>query len=559
MNRGTKLGIVGALMVALGVGGCSSSENEASGPGVVDEDPFGGEDEGEDAPAEGKTYWRVEVYGNSRSAVFGELDVVTVAATPVPAAAAEFMVVARDGDEVVDARPVHFPTEILEEFEDGDGVSSPIEDASEVVFIETSAVDRIELLAPGGEVLDAVEPEPLARDGVGLRDGEMPDAIGHVRVLGPGELEVLPPNLSNRLARVVEPNERFYDVIREGLERSTPAVASAVRTVAVVEYADPENAPLASTWGSSFVINKASLERENLVTTVVHEAAHNFHFLLDTADAPEPHDTWPADVLERALATAEEYRLGRGVPSVWKQMHESAQRFNLALPYLGNAWRGTSDADAIGGGFASAYGRRHWGEDIAEYIETVQMPEYGEGACPRLKARATVDEEIAISYVKLNLLQGIGGISRSRFDQCIGGLGIDDSPGIHLGDGVLSLRQGLDAGYTEYEGVPWFAFVGEDGDGYGVAVRVYAPNGDDALGIHRLDAITLFRDWTALPGVFVDHDDPIYARASGEGFVVITEASNERTRGAIIGLTLLNAFGQETDYLPYSPFNVPVR
>ena len=562
---------IGLCLAAAAIAqGCHGGAAD-SDPGTAGEQDGGGEDAGgttdPDAPDGAvHAYWRVDVVGTAAGATIHAVHSFSSTMVVVPAAAADFMVVARSGGDAVQVQPVRFPTEILEEYDDDRNATTLVaERAHEVVYLERAAdVDSIELVGPDGTVLDErAPPAELQDDGTtgddGFRALKLPSRYEHIVVLSPEQRDWLPPQLSDRIADIVPLSDAGMQALIDGFDLAAPAVVSAVRTVAVVDYLDPESAPIASTWGSSFVINADWIDADTLPGTIVHESAHNYHFLLDTADTPEPYDRWPAALRDHAMALAERFAFSRGLPQIWYQMHDSAARYGLAASYLGSEWPGASNADAVDGGFASAYGRRHWGEDIAEYVETVQAPQYGRGACPRFDGGTQVSEDNAITFVKLTLLHGVGAIETSNFEQCVGNAAIDDTPGIYLGDGILTLNRNMDAGYTEYEGVSWFAMVAEDGEGYGVAVRVHAPNGDDALGMHRLDTIALGRSWTELAGVFVDHENPIYARGSGEGLVVITEASTERTRGVVLGLTLLNAFGEETDYLPVSPFNVPVQ
>lgn len=562
------------MALALGLLGACTTGDDAEDVSIDDEDDVGpGPDDPSDPsdpndssePRQARDYLRVDVEAGPR--IVGIRRVSTAAAL-TPVLGPDYMLAAYASGTLLSAHGVRLPVEAITEGEDEDGRewrdTSAITSGRMTLFVPADVeLDRLELLSDSGEVLDARDGDdipPAIEAGASpspFRAAQLDAPFAHIEVLGPGDEVDLPPEIRERISEITEASPEQLATLRAGLELSAPRPLAAVRTIAVVDYAPGETA-LATTFGSTVIMRRTYLESAHVRATVVHESAHALHYLLDTRYTATEFDAWPAEIQAAATATVEDYLLGDSFGIVWEQMHGTAVRAGLATPYVGSAWADTSNASAVAGGFAAAYGSSVGAEDIATYVETVQTSENsrrGRGACGRFDGKSELGEADAIAYTKLTLLEGVGLITRAKFEACVGAVEFDSSPGLHFGD-VLSLPQKLDAGYTNFEGTDWFAVVASDGEGYGAVLRVRSKAGR-GRGVHRLDAVNFATIHSSHNALLVDHDNPIYARASGEGVVVVAEDSEDGARGVVLGLTLHNAFGEQTDYVPVTHFYVP--
>jgi hypothetical protein len=94
---------------------------------------------------------------------------------------------------------------------------------------------------------------------------------------------------------------------------------------------------------------------------------------------------------------------------------------------------------------------------------------------------------------------------------------------------------------------------------YQLLLKVWLPDPNgSALGLHRLQEVWYDgADGSALSGALIGNDDPLRARVSQTGLVLITDARPELTAGAVFGLVLKNAAGTPTDNLAFGTFHVP--
>lgn len=87
-------------------------------------------------------------------------------------------------------------------------------------------------------------------------------------------------------------------------------------------------------------------------------------------------------------------------------------------------------------------------------------------------------------------------------------------------------------------------------------IRVLAPE-QQPRGIYRLDNIGYFGIDGPTNGVLLGHDtQPLLARTSARGLVLVSEYSPQRIAGAVFLLALRNAAGGITDSVPLSTFRV---
>ena len=194
-------------------------------------------------------------------------------------------------------------------------------------------------------------------------------------------------------------------------------------------------------------------------------------------------------------------------------------------------------------------------EDLAEYVGSVQAPSAATpGICPVFAGGGNLAPEFAIPYAKLALLLGVGAITDSSFNGCVQGTVLGQQSGIDF-PGSTSFQSDLDAGFLNER---QSRILGSGPDSYRLLVEVELGSpGGSPLGLHRLSYIGLGNVGSSLSGAYLAHDNPFRARASERGFVLVTEATAERSTGAIFGLVFQNAVGVNTEFLPYGTFQIP--
>jgi hypothetical protein len=104
-----------------------------------------------------------------------------------------------------------------------------------------------------------------------------------------------------------------------------------------------------------------------------------------------------------------------------------------------------------------------------------------------------------------------------------------------------------------------YGVLGTGPNSYQLLLKVWLPDPNgSALGLHRLQEVWYDgADGSALSGALIGNDDPLRARVSQTGLVLITDARPELTAGAVFGLVLKNAAGTPTDNLAFGTFHVP--
>jgi hypothetical protein len=82
--------------------------------------------------------------------------------------------------------------------------------------------------------------------------------------------------------------------------------------------------------------------------------------------------------------------------------------------------------------------------------------------------------------------------------------------------------------------------LGTGPNSYQLLLKVWLPDPNgSALGLHRLQEVWYDgADGSALSGALIGNDDPLRARVSQTGLVLITDARPELTAGAVFGLVL---------------------
>jgi hypothetical protein len=368
---------------------------------------------------------------------------------------------------------------------------------------------------------------------------------------------------------VVTPTEAMNDVLAEGFSRASPLLIGAINRIGFATW--PKTSPqevaeskstFGGTIGTTLLLNADLASSDEMLATILHEAAHAFEFLTEVAaNNPNALEIWPEEVATKALALIARYRLVRGLDELWNSLHLSGTKEGYTQPYVGlKNYLGVSQDQARSAGAASPYGMVDASEDLAEYVATVEAPSgKTPGVCPVFDGVSELTPEIAIPYAKLTLLRSVSAITDVGFDVCVKDARIDAKAGIQFPGPGVSFTGGLRAGLATSEGKSYFRVLASGVNTYQMLVDVGLDSKEQSpLGLHRLDDIWL----ATLPlspanGIYVSHDLPEKARAGASGFVLVTEASETRAEGAIFGLVLQNGFGLATDSWSYGTFAAP--
>lgn len=533
-----------------------------------------------DAPT---VFHRIELVREADGVVsVGDIAAVELERLPLPALDAEYLLVGYADGAVLSAQPVAFPTRALGLRRDEDGIwvhdSIPLTSSTVTVFVPSDpALDELVLITPDDERLVELSGEALAAASVEKRSlprglGSLRQAITlqelesrypHIDFLGPEDTGKLHPEVLAG-GDIIEPTEAMNDVIADGLGRVAPALLSSVQTIAWVSWPLVEGRPdwdgFAS--GSHLALNADRAEVPDMALTLVHEVAHNFADLVGAAGGRGRLDEWrtpePADAARRLL---DRFRLARGLLGTWKRLHESGVPEGVTEAFEASpsaaSWKRRTKAEAVAVGFGSAYAASEPEEDFAEYVGSVQAPVPGEpNICSTFAGVSELSPRVAIPYAKLVLLRGLGAVTQAAFDACTSRVSLSSTPGIHF-SGVISFQSALQAGWLDAGAA--FGILGNGPNTYRLLVQVkLAETRGSPLGLHRLDYIGFGNVGDAgLSGAYLAHDNELRARSGEQGLVLFTEASAERTTGALFGLVLQNAVGANTDYFPFGTFRIP--
>lgn len=508
---------------------------------------------------------------------------------PLPALNAEYLAVAYAGDSVVAAVPVAFPQTALG-FGRVDGVPThtrlPIAEPLSTVFVPADpSVDRITIVAPPAtSVLElkqgdlpaastdkALPPlgsfgqarQPLSRD-------ELLAKYDGVAILEPADEKLLPKDVVGG-GSIVATTEQMNDTISDGLSALGPNMLGTVQTLAVMKW--PEGSPLSElsgyATGSTLALNVEYMgDDAEMVTTIVHENAHNLEDLADAAAGVSSLyalGAWDEKLAAASKAVVQQYHLVQGLVSAWRDLHKTGLSkgyttdYSNDVPTPSKPAAGLTDDVARSEGFATQYGSTSAWEDLAEYVGTVQArTDLVPGICPLFAGAGSLTPAIAIPYAKLTLLLGLGAITEEAFQSCVQGATISEESGIRFSDGI-SFSSGLKAGKLPADVGVSYGVLGTGPNSYQLLLKIWIsdPEGS-ALGLHRLQEVWYDgADGSALTGALLGNDDPFRARVSQTGLMLITDARPELTAGAIFGLVLQNAAGIPTDNLAFGTFHVP--
>ncbi|MES1204328.1 MAG: hypothetical protein ABUS79_00185 [Pseudomonadota bacterium] len=375
---------------------------------------------------------------------------------------------------------------------------------------------------------------------------------------------------------MAEPSNEGLDIIDEAFQAAAPAGVQAVSFVVPVhlqdfgltQCGDRKHIALAYTLGSTIYVNvdwnhgevraqRPDLTRTIMVSSLVHEIAHAFTFLVEAAAGDGTDlDAWEHEVGEAARVLVDRHHLSAGLVSYWHSIHDSAVSARLAGPYQAVAGCVPSRPNYLQEGFPSPYGSTDAWEDIAEMARAVQAPESDrDQVCLLFSAQSTLRPDTGLLYTKALLLKHIGLVSAERHRTCTNGLTVGvESNGVFLGDPTgVALTDQVRAGYLDQDGVHFFAVLAQNGD-YSTLLRILDPE-HRPLGLHRLESIRT-NNVGARNGFFVEHNrDLLRSRTSLAGLVFVTSATAARAEGIILSLSLQNGSGILTDYFWLSRFS----
>ena len=161
--------------------------------------------------------------------------------------------------------------------------------------------------------------------------------------------------------------------------------------------------------------------------------------------------------------------------------------------------------------------------------------------------------ERALPYIKVKFLEGLGLIGSERAQACLGAPSIEGPPGIHI-NGV-DFTEDIHGGFIDLDGGRFLAVLAS-APPYQMLIRVLAPE-QQPRGVYRLDNIGYFGINGPTNGVLLGHDtEPLRARTSARGLVLVSEYTPQRISGAVFLLMLRNAAGAITDGIPVGTFRV---
>jgi len=560
-----KLASITCVLATLAVG-CGSSDN-----GVAKLDP------------NRRLMLRVDVAGSAGNLEVHTSPLINVARDQAPGAslAGDLMLVSYASGRVHEAMPFGMPRRALVESWTAagmDGVSIPLDRSALALFLDASVpLDRIEVLDESGTVVASVASDAIPQ----LSTEGFPVPSVHVLSTGPtryafnqlvdeypqiaffdpdgGDAVPIAYAVRQSIRELVPISEEGAGNLLRALKRVPSATLSAIRGVGIAKFTD-QNVGGLSFGSSLFVSHLIEKDTNKSVETIVHEGTHTFQYLVDGDLETElwNPEAWPPDVRAAAAETIGKYALEAGVTRVWAGLHKTGVGAAVAGPYLDSGWMAATDEEAAASGFASAYGAKDAGEDMAEYAARLAVPEYaGESPVCRIVRNAGVPfpPTAAIPFAKVKLIEGLGLASADQVATCIGQPAIQGPPGIHLGNSS-NFTSELKAGWLNQDGAHFLAASGA-APPYRILIRVLAPD-DQALGVHRLDSIGYSNLIAANNAVYLSHDESeLRARVSASGLVLITTVSTRKIEGALLFLSLRNAPGLITDVFPVSTFLIP--
>ena len=523
----------------------------------------------------------------------GTIELVRVSAAvlseqPVPALSAPYLVFARAPDgAALAAVPLVFQQVLRSMARETDGGWSEqltqLATSAGTVFVPAlSDGQRLEVTTPDMQValeVLAEELEPyssliekaVSRPGLshelgkltqGLTNADLEARYPQIHFLLPGDGGELPAGFTYG-GPLMDRSSSFNDAIAAGLDALAPTVRNSIQTIGEAQMAGEGYNLWGAALGPHLILNSNTLTRSSDITsTVVHEAAHNFVDLTSASAGALPSDSqvglsdWSTDAARLASEIVSRFRLVNGLAGLWASLHQAGIAAKYATPYTGRGGGArTPPSAALDGGFASPYGSETVGEDIAEYVMSVQLPSStSPNVCSRFSGVAMLSPALATSFAKLVVLRGVGALTQSAYGGCVGGISIGASQGIRL-DGIGTFTDQFRAGFaTGDSNDPVFNVLASGADDQLLLQLALDEPRASPLGLHRLDYVNFATIAFARSRSLYANDRTNEALASDSGLVLVTEFSTASVGGAVFGLTLQDAFGFDHYSSSYGTF-----
>jgi hypothetical protein len=401
-------------------------------------------------------------------------------------------------------------------------------------------------------------------------------------------------------SRLVEPGPTQLAEAQAALGRMTPLLCQSVARIAFAVVTNPRadsvlGAVRSAGAGDLILINVAALDgrlgeteqearassRLMLQATLIHEAAHAAETLLELEASVPPANyagAWGLPPRTLAAKTIARVRLEKGLLAEWTRLHDAfaAHGWAVSAPGKNPKWPA---AQVVEAGFMSHYGMASIFEDISTTVEYAYMSKttaeaYRAHNVPdRLRqdlaclasqqhTERDLPARLAAVYTKLHLLQDLGLVPPDDVRDCLGSdIGIwVDRPGIHVSQDGMPLRRyenQLTAGIgTTRQGLKVFQLEARGEAGFGGKThpakmrlqlelgRMDVEQAPWPRGLYELDMLGNNNFTLRLDGA------PAGDFNAMDGFVLVSEASNERIVGSIF---------MPRSFRPHAPLPVPER
>lgn len=423
------------------------------------------------------------------------------------------------------------------------------------------------------------------------------------QVLGPSEADQVEEQYQQK---VVRPTDLHKELVRRAFAMAPPFLCQAVERVVFVADAGASGATMGWTYQSvgdliyiSALMTTASVENLNpvllarrypslsdaqvqetatknqaeVIQSILHEAAHSAHYLIDSQrdrslfSVRPDADAWDASAITAARAKVAELRLGAGLlEGEWTRLHSAFVAHGMGRAYGGGR------SDLLAGGFMSAYGATKPSDDVAEMTSwAIAAPLYDglstpakDDACKALRSAGSDDISAANAavIVKLFLLEDLGFISEADRERCVGPVQPTGatSEGFHVYSGsrlAHTASRSMTAGIgRDTEFFKWVFTLDADGQVvYGgdptdahYALKLLLAEGAWTTPISDVDDVSWPRGIYTLvrpnePNSFwINAEDKGATLWATRGFVLVFRASNRLIQGSIVPQMFLRPF-----------------
>jgi len=555
---------------------------------------------------------------------------------PLSSGAPTHAVLAYDAaGQVIASSPVSFPEKILlENFDSLEREERKLDRAVAVTAVRApQATAHLVVVDRHGKELgriegSALQAESLRRRGLAellaLVDAEQHPRIGnwmgqtspnaargrshcpHVSIMGAAPSE---SGLAEAVRAVFDdepapPTRLQLEQMLSALQYLSPLQCRALRAIAFVSRPDRQGSLgwQTSVSGGLVFINSAAFSEEVLTRgtervsaarwraemqrTVVHEATHSLHELLDAGDREVDFQAnWPSHVRIEAREILDTHMFPSGnFLTEWIRIHRTFVRLGLAAEPWADAQNSLRPTAGIGeaiatAGYMTRYGATAYHDDLAEMAAHVQTrplysqfpaSEQRDWACKALSAMEEqyVPSKYTAAFVKLGFLKSLHVIEERRYDECVGKAKLPD-----LGVGVHSVREDGSKRSYDKDIKQAVQFVSSKTGTFGryqlIAEGLVRFGDQEGKGQFRMEVSTgpkatdkppIPRGIYEVKGGWIGQRTRIKGEAAGhwgrfqidKGWIIISEGSRERIRGFIEvrKASRPTAFGASVDNLP---------